>query len=62
MIRQKALTLPGGLDPLPAFDRLTEVALAVFAEHPNSAERCAICRTSWPCEQVVLADHNLAVL
>jgi hypothetical protein len=62
VIRQKTLTLPGDLDQLPALDRLTEVALAVFAEHPNAAERCAVCRTSWPCEQVVLADHNLAVL
>lgn len=62
MIRQKTLTLPGDLDQLPALDRLTEVALAVFAEHLNCSECCVVCGTGWPCEQVVLADHNLAVL
>ncbi|NKE55379.1 hypothetical protein FXN61_00460 [Lentzea sp. PSKA42] len=56
----------GASDPLPTLDRLAEVAIAVFDEHLNSAECCAICGTGcgtgWPCEQVVLADHNLAVL
>ncbi len=62
MTRQKTLTLAGASDPLPTLDRLAEVAIAVFDEHLNFAECCAICGTGWPCEQVVLADHNLAVL
>jgi hypothetical protein len=62
MTRQKTLAPSGALDPLPALDRLTEVAVAVFAEHLSCSECCVICGTGWPCEQVVLADHNLAVL
>jgi hypothetical protein len=60
--RQKTLTPNGALDPLPTLDRLTEVAIAVFASHLNCSECCAVCGTGWPCQQVVLADHNLAVL
>ncbi|MEV6717262.1 hypothetical protein AB0M48_35125 [Lentzea sp. NPDC051208] len=62
MTRQKTLTLVGALDPLRTLDRLTEIAVAVFACHLNTAECCTVCGTSWPCQQVVLADHNLAVL
>lgn len=62
MTRQKTLTPDGALDPLPVLDRLGELAVEVFAHHLNSAEYCVICGTGWPCQQVVLADHNLAVL
>jgi hypothetical protein len=62
MTRQKTLTPSGALDPLRTLNRLTEVAIEVFARHLNSAECCVICGTGWPCQQEVLADHNLAVL
>lgn len=62
MTRQKTLAPDGALDPLPVLDRLSELAVEVFAHHLISAECCVICGTGWPCQQVVLADHNLAVL
>jgi hypothetical protein len=27
----------------------------------NSASRCAACLSPWPCEQALLAEHNLAL-
>lgn len=60
--RQKALAPPGGLDQFPELDRLAELAIAVFTKHVSDADCCAVCGTGWPCEQVVLADHNLEVL
>ncbi|MCP2245716.1 hypothetical protein LX86_004456 [Lentzea aerocolonigenes] len=62
MTRQNTVTPSGALDPLPALDHLSEIAIAVFETHLSHAERCVGCGTSWPCEQVVLAHHNLAVL
>jgi hypothetical protein len=62
VIRQKTLTSSGALDPLSTLDRLTNVTVAVFGVHRSGATCCAICGTGWPCGEVVLADHNLAVL
>jgi hypothetical protein len=62
MTRQKTLMLVGALDPLPVLNRLTEIAVAVFDTHQSHAACCVVCGANWPCEQVVLAHHNLAVL
>lgn len=61
MIRQKTLTSSGALDPLPTLDRPTNVTIAMFEIHRSDATCCAICGTG-RCGEVVLADHNLAVL
>jgi hypothetical protein len=41
--------------------KLHALATIVFDEHQNNSDLCAICGTAWPCERVVLADHNFAV-
>lgn len=46
----------------PEMELLRAVATAVLNEHINDADLCAICGSTWPCERVLLADHNLAVL
>jgi hypothetical protein len=42
-------------------DRLSALASTVMNTHGNDADLCAVCGSAWPCESVVLADHNLAV-
>jgi hypothetical protein len=43
-------------------DRLSALASTVMNTHGNDADLCAVCGSAWPCDSVVLADHNLAVL
>jgi hypothetical protein len=38
------------------------IATTVLNEHVNDANLRAICGSAWPCERVLLADHNLTVL
>lgn len=54
-------------DPVPdrlpaALELLSSLATVVLGTHTNAADLCAVCGSAWPCERVVLADHNLAVL
>lgn len=40
---------------------LASLASAVMNEHINDQGLCPICGLAWPCDRVVLAEHNLAV-
>ena len=56
-----ALTTEG----LPAgLEALWSLAVRVLDAHTDAAGLCAVCGCVWPCELVLLADHNysLAVL
>jgi hypothetical protein len=41
-------------------DKLRAHATRILNEHQDDRGLCAICGSAWPCESVVLADHNLA--
>ncbi len=41
---------------------LRTAATREITEHLNDDGLCAICGSAWPCERVVLAEHNLALL
>jgi hypothetical protein len=50
-------------DPLPVvLELMRAVAISVLNEHGNEAGQCVVCGSAWPCERVVLADHNLAMV
>ncbi len=36
----------------------SSLAVTVPNEHTNQADLCAVCGSAWPCERVVLAEHN----
>jgi hypothetical protein len=44
------------------FEVLCSVAVAALTAHVNAYGSCATCGCPWPCEPVVLAEHNLAAL
>jgi len=41
-------------------DKLRALATRTINEHQDERGLCVICGSAWPCEFVVLADHNLA--
>jgi hypothetical protein len=41
---------------------LAVIAATVLTEHTTEADVCVVCGSAWPCTQVVLAEHNLALL
>ena len=43
-------------------EALSPLAVTVLNEHTNDADLCAVCGSAWPCEQAVLAEHNVAAL
>jgi len=43
-------------------DLLRALAMSVLEEHTDEADLCAVCGSAWPCEYVVVATHNLAVI
>lgn len=50
-----ALTAKG----LPAeLEAVWSLAVRVLNAHTDTAGQCAVCRRAWPCELVLLADHN----
>ena len=50
-------------DPLPVvLERMSSLATTVLGEHTGAAGWCEVCGSVWPCERVVLAEHNLAVI
>lgn len=49
-------------DQPAALERLALLATTVLCDHVNDHNLCAVCGSAWPCERVVLAEHNLAVL
>jgi hypothetical protein len=38
--------------------QLHRLAAVVLGEHQNDRDLCAVCGCAWPCELVVLAEHN----
>ncbi|MGH4011632.1 MAG: hypothetical protein ACRDTH_26290 [Pseudonocardiaceae bacterium] len=44
--------VPAGLEAL------SSLAVTVLNAHANAAGLCAVCGCAWPCEVVVVADHN----
>jgi len=55
---------PAGLDLFPPeLRQLSATAIDVLDRHVSGGgRRCVVCSTSWPCERVQLADHNLAAI
>lgn len=50
-------------DPLPVvLELMGALATSVLGEHTNEAGLCVVCGSAWPCERVVLAEHNLAMI
>jgi hypothetical protein len=47
-----AQELPAGLSALSL------LAVRVLDAHTDAAGLCAVCGAAWPCELVLLADHN----
>lgn len=45
-----------------ALRQLADIATIVLNEHSNDHDRCAVCGCAWPCERVVLAEHNFEVV
>jgi hypothetical protein len=43
-------------------EALCSVAVAVFNVHVNDRGLCPVCGCAWPCERMVLPEHNLAAL
>ena len=41
--------------------QLHALASVVLSAHQNDHDLCAVCGCAWPCERVVLAEHNLAI-
>ena len=42
-----------------ALQHLASRAARTIGEHTNRDGRCVACEVSWPCEQAILASHNL---
>lgn len=49
-------------DLVSEFIKLAELATRVMNEHTNDRDLCAVCGSAWPCERVVLAEHNLSIV
>jgi hypothetical protein len=43
---------------LGGYEALSSLAVAILNEHVNAAGLYAVCGCGWPCERVVLAEHN----
>lgn len=39
--------------------QLRLLASVVLGQHQNDRGLCVVCGCAWPCERVVLAEHNL---
>jgi hypothetical protein len=39
--------------------QLHRLATVVLGQHQNDHDLCAVCGCAWPCERVLLAEHNL---
>ena len=59
--QQADVSAPGTDACQPQMARLRTVAVGVLNSHVNDHGRCAVCGAEWPCDRVVLAEHNLAI-
>jgi hypothetical protein len=63
MARQKAAEPIRVLDPLPVtLELMGALAVNVLGEHTDGAGLGVVRGSAWPCERVVLAAHNLALI
>jgi hypothetical protein len=62
MTVQRHATEPVQASAPAELEALSSLAVTVLNEHTNDADLCAVCGSAWPCEQAVLAEHNLAAL
>lgn len=63
MTRQNTTATISVGDPLPVtLKRMATIAASVLGEHTDDSGVCVICEVAWPCEPVVLAASNLAVI
>jgi hypothetical protein len=44
------------------FIKLADLATRIMNEHTIEHDLCAICGSAWPCERIVLAEHNLSIV
>jgi hypothetical protein len=42
-------------------EALHQLATVVLGEHINEQGLCVVCGSAWPCERVILADHNFEI-
>lgn len=45
-----------------ALQTMCSIATRVMTEHNDDGGVCVACGHTWPCELVVLADHNLELV
>jgi hypothetical protein len=55
------MTRPASTPVSIVLDQMRSLATRVITEHLNHDGVCVACGRRWPCEQVILADHNVAV-
>jgi hypothetical protein len=56
-VHHAATALPA--EELPAgLEALWSLAVRMLNAHADAAGLCAVCGAAWPCELVLLADHN----
>lgn len=47
--------------PSPEIDLLHHLASMILSKHTNGGGLCIACGCLFPCEQAVLAEHNLSL-
>lgn len=63
MTRRNATGMIPVGDPLSVvLELMRALAISVLDEHTDEAGLCVKCGSAWPCERVVIATHNLAVI
>ena len=63
MARQNTTGTISVRDPLPVVLKLMRtLATSVLEEHTDQAGLCVVYGSTCPCERVVVATHNLAVI
>jgi anti-sigma regulatory factor (Ser/Thr protein kinase) len=59
--QRTVVPVPGTDAWQPQLARLRAIAVGVLNSHVNDHGRCAACEAEWPCNRMVLAEHNLAM-
>lgn len=59
---QRSTTTPAMATDGGELESLRTAAVSVLNAHVSDDGLCGVCGRAWPCERVLLAEHNLAVL